>query len=139
MLRGLLPAGRSIWLPVVNALCILGSVVFVLGITENNPAYAMPQLHSVRAIPAFARKYGLPCSACHTAWPELNYFWMAFRDRGYQLGNERDSPVWQNPSDWPATVRITPNWHFERTSNQILDSTPAGSTGENVTQQGFDL
>ena len=28
----------------------------------------------LRAIPAFARKYGLPCSACHTAWPELNNF-----------------------------------------------------------------
>ena len=26
------------------------------------------------AIPAFARKYGLPCSACHEAWPMLNNF-----------------------------------------------------------------
>ena len=25
-----------------------------------------------KAIPAFARKYGLPCSACHEAWPMLN-------------------------------------------------------------------
>jgi hypothetical protein len=22
-----------------------------------------------QAIPAFARKFGLPCSACHEAWP----------------------------------------------------------------------
>ena len=28
--------------------------------------------HGLAAIPAFARKYGLACSACHTAWPELN-------------------------------------------------------------------
>ena len=26
------------------------------------------------AIPAFARKYGLPCSACHIGWPILNVF-----------------------------------------------------------------
>ncbi len=36
------------------------------------------------AIPAFARKYGLPCSACHEAWPKLNNFGLAFRDNGFQ-------------------------------------------------------
>jgi hypothetical protein len=95
------------------------------------------------AIPAFARKYGLPCSTCHTAWPELNYFGMAFRDRGYQLGNERDAPIWQNPSYWPVTSRITPNWHRESANNQQDDATTAGdgsSTGSTtVNQQGFDL
>ena len=30
--------------------------------------------HRAAGIPAFARKYGLACSACHTAWPELNSF-----------------------------------------------------------------
>ena len=60
------------------------------------------------AIPAFARKYGLPCSACHTAWPELNNFGQVFRDNGYQLMNDRDSPIWQNPSYFPIAFRITP-------------------------------
>jgi hypothetical protein len=32
------------------------------------------------AIPAFARKYSLPCSACHEAWPKLNNFGQVFRD-----------------------------------------------------------
>jgi hypothetical protein len=44
----------------------------------------------VQAIPAFARKYGLPCSACHEAWPKLNNFGQVFRDNGYQLGNDKD-------------------------------------------------
>jgi hypothetical protein len=95
------------------------------------------------AIPAFARKYGLPCSTCHTAWPELNYFGMAFRDRGYQLGNDRDSPIWQNPSYWPVTARMTPNWHRESTNNQLIDATPgdgsSGLTESSVKQHGFDL
>ncbi len=62
----------------------------------------LEELFSLRqpahAIPAFASKYSLPCSACHEAWPKLNDFGIAFRDRGYQLGNEKDSPIWQNPS-----------------------------------------
>src|SRR5947207_11489958 len=78
----------------------------------------------VHAIPAFARKYGLPCSACHEAWPKLNDFGIAFRDRGYQLGNEKDSPIWQNPSYWPITMRITPPWHKESSSNQVVDTVP---------------
>ena len=38
------------------------------------------------ALPAFARKYGLRCSACHESWPMLNYFGQKFKDNGYQLG-----------------------------------------------------
>src|ERR1700687_3445535 len=57
------------------------------------------------AIPAFARKYGLPCSACHIGWPILNVFGQQFRDNGYQIGNDRDSPIYQNPSYWPITFR----------------------------------
>jgi hypothetical protein len=102
-----------------------------------------PSIH-VRAIPAFARKYGLPCSACHTAWPELNNFGQVFRDNGYQLGNERDSPIWQNPSYFPITFRITPQWHRESTNNLAVDSIPGGGAGSTlvsgtVQQNGFDL
>ncbi len=97
----------------------------------------------ILAIPAFARKYGLPCSACHTAWPELTNFGQAFRDNGYQLMNERDSPIWQNPSYFPITFRITPNWHFEHTTNQPLDSTPGDPTSTTISKtvsvNGFDL
>ena len=94
------------------------------------------------AIPAFARKYSLPCSACHTAWPELNNFGQVFRDNGYQLENDRDSPIWQNPTYWPMTFRITPQWHRENTDHQPVDATPGDPTtlGEGkVLQHGFDL
>src|SRR5437867_1989376 len=68
----------------LSRLRVVAMFVFVLGmlLSLRPPA---------RAIPAFARKYDLPCSACHEAWPKLNDFGIAFRDRGYQLGNEKDS------------------------------------------------
>jgi hypothetical protein len=97
--------------------------------------------HRSSEIPAFARKYGLACSACHTAWPELNAFGQAFRDNGYQIGNDRDSPIWQSASYIPITFRITPNWHLESATKQPVDSVPGvnGVGPKTLTQSGFDL
>jgi hypothetical protein len=96
-----------------------------------------------KSIPAFARKYSLPCSACHTTWPELNSFGQRFRDNGYQLGNDRDAPIWQNPAYWPAAIRTTPQWHLERTDHQPVDAIPgdaaSGTVERTITQSGFDL
>ncbi len=88
------------------------------------------------AIPAFARKYGLPCSACHIGWPILNVFGQQFRDNGYQLGNDRDSPIYQNPAYWPITFRVTPNWHVESQNKVLIDQT---NTERTITTTGFDL
>jgi hypothetical protein len=100
-------------------------------------------VHSSRAIPGFARKYGLPCSACHTSWPQLNNFGQVFRDNGYRLKNERDSPIDHAPGYWPVAARITPQFRVDRTTNQPVDATagdPAsGHVGRTITQAGFDL
>ncbi len=92
------------------------------------------------AIPAFARKYGLRCSSCHEAWPMLNAFGQKFKDNGYQLMNDRDSPIWQNISYWPVTFRITPNWHRESTNKAQVDASTGPGTGEQqITSSGFDI
>jgi hypothetical protein len=99
---------------------------------------------NANALPAFARKYGLRCSACHESWPMLNYFGQKFKDNGYQLMNDRDSPIWQNPSYWPVTFRITPIWHRVSTGKVLVDTYPGGtlnpdSSVQRVTSSGFDL
>ena len=95
------------------------------------------------ALPAFARKYGLRCSACHESWPMLNYFGQKFKDNGYQLMNDRDAPIWQNPGYWPITFRITPIWHRVSTGKVAVDTytggAVSGSTIQRVTSSGFDL
>lgn len=101
-----------------------------------NRAYTEAYAHFSAEIPAFARKYNLPCSACHTVWPELNVFGQAFRDRGYQLGNDRDSPIWQAPAYFPLSFRTTPQLHVENTTHQPIDPAPSERT---ITQAGFDL
>ena len=61
------------------------------------------------AIPAFARKYGLRCTACHEAWPKLNDFGRAFRDNGYQILTGKDDTVTASPGYWPVSIRLTPS------------------------------
>jgi hypothetical protein len=110
------------------------ALLFLLAVLLPNPKPA-------NAIPAFARKYGLPCSACHITWPELNNFGQVFRDNGYQMMNDRDSPITRDPSYFPMTVRITPNWHRESASNQSVNT--SDGTGPDhigtITTTGFDL
>src|ERR1039457_1334585 len=94
------------------------------------------------ALPAFARKYGLRCSACHESWPALNNFGLKFRDNGYQLMNDRDAPIWQNPGYWPVTFRITPIWHRVSSLQQVdtyNSSGVSGSTAQRINSSGFDL
>lgn len=108
----------------------------ILGVFLSTPRRA-------HGIPAFARKYGLPCSACHEAWPMLNNFGQTFKDNGYQLGNDRDGPIYQEPSYWPIMFRTTPIWHRENNNRQAID-TVAGNPSSgllegSVTTSGFDL
>jgi hypothetical protein len=75
----------------------------------------------------------------------LNYFGQKFKDNGYQLMNDRDAPIWQNPGYWPVTFRITPIWHRVSTGKVSVDTYSGGAlTGTNaaivrVTKSGFDL
>jgi len=113
-----------------------GSILFsallllFIALIDSSPA---------RALPAFARKYGMPCSSCHEAWPKLSPFGQQFKDNGYQMGNDRDAPIFQSPAYWPVTFRITPNWHRESTSNALVDGSngPAGNEAQ-ITTHGFD-
>jgi hypothetical protein len=90
------------------------------------------------AIPAFARKYSLACSACHEAWPKLNSFGQNFKDNGYQLMNDRDSPIYYHPGYWPVAMRTTPHWHYESNGNVTVD-TADGTKEEAIHTSGFDL
>jgi hypothetical protein len=102
-----------------------------------------PGVQTAYGIPAFARKYGLPCSACHEAWPMLNNFGQTFKDNGYQLGNGRDAPIYHDPSYWPVMFRTTPVWHRENNNRQVVDVIPGNGSGgqieSSVTTSGFDL
>jgi hypothetical protein len=115
-------------------------IVLTVLLADTRPASAFPVPGAaVRALPAFARKYGMPCSSCHQGWPMLSPFGQAFKDNGYQLGNERDAPIYQNPAYWPVTFRITPIWHRENIDRAQVDGAAGvGGNEASVTTHGFD-
>jgi len=128
-------ARRTVRYSAVIANALL-AVIFILSLSY--PAFAAPlSVIKINALPAFARKYGMPCSSCHVAWPMLSPFGQAFKDNGYQMGNDRDAPIFQNPAYWPVTFRITPIWHRENTNRAAVDNTTSGEAS--VTTHGFDL
>ncbi len=70
------------------------SLLFVFSVA----AVIGTSLENASAIPAFARKYQTNCQTCHTAFPKLNPFGMAYRANGYRFpgGDEvfvKDDPV----------------------------------------------
>ena len=128
---------RSYWDNTPGGLARLGTTLFysvvllVVVLVDCRPASALP---------AFARKYGMPCSACHEGWPMLSPFGQKFKDNGYQLGNDRDAPIFQQAAYWPVTFRITPMWHRESTAKAAVDgSLGPGGNEATVTTHGFDL
>jgi len=86
------------------------------------------------AVPAFARKTGLACSACHEVWPRLNDFGQLFRDRGYRLDRDRDKPVDQDGSYWPLAMRTTVGYQWLR---QTLVPADSGTTDTQTGTFGF--
>ena len=84
--------------------CTVAAIVLALMIlSASQPAGALPGLRQKIWFALFC----LPRS-----WPMLNYFGQKFKDNGYQLMNDRDSPVWQNPcATGPSPSVSLPIWH----------------------------
>jgi hypothetical protein len=107
---------------------LLASLIFLLSI----PLTAKQAL----AIPAFARKYNLPCSVCHVpAFPKLNDFGNQFRDHGYQLGGDTDLPTNDTLTNgyWPVSLRTTVGYQAASLS-KVGDGT---TTTSNLTSGSF--
>lgn len=101
------------------------------------------------AIPVFARKYQTACTTCHyAAFPQLNAFGMAFRDRGYRIPPDdevyvKDTPVsmgvepWKKlfpNAVWPSDMPGLPPLSVRAASNFQVNPHRRTHTGET----GFD-
>ena len=49
--------------------------------------------HDAQGIPAFARKYNVNCTVCHTRPPQLNTFGERFLENGYQMPRTEDGGI----------------------------------------------
>ncbi len=73
-----------------------------------------------QSLPLFARKYDMPCTQCHLAFPRLNAFGNAFRQSGYRM------PASQGQSPWEDKVfplSLVANVGYTFVSTDAADST----------------
>jgi hypothetical protein len=100
---------------------------------------------SADAVPAFARRYGVTCSTCHTAWPALNSTGLNFKLSGYRRLNGIDvKPTTDDidlamgalhiPAIPPLSVVVTTGFDTETIKRRAADGTTASQTGSS-----FDL
>lgn len=90
---------------------LLAAPVFLVGLLAAD----------AEAIPAFARKHNLKCSACHDAFPKLNDFGLEYRDNGYQMGTGKDEPILYPPAYWPVSLRVKTGFEDVWKSRQSTD------------------
>src|SRR5260370_565685 len=77
-------------------------------------AYAAVRAYETHlGIPAFARKYGMKCSACHFAVPVLNAYGQAFKDNGYRMKNGTDDLRANEPGYWPIFAWLWKNYEYD--------------------------
>ncbi len=76
------------------------------------------------AVPAFARKYATSCQTCHSIFPKLNAFGVAFRLNGYRMPKETEEMIKEKPVSLgaPAYKRLWPKaiWPGEISSSVPL-------------------
>jgi hypothetical protein len=119
------------WLPLTVAFLLVGSylVIALPKKVQAGPAGSMPHLN---AVPQFARRYNLKCSACHTIVPVLNEQGFIFKRLGYRLppSLEKGQPA-PKISD---LVKKEPQWSL--TNNVAPAVTDFSYSAERTTQEG---
>jgi len=74
-------------------LCVSPNIVIALSILYGAILTFLLLPEQAQAIPPFARKYDMNCTACHTAPPILNQSGQRFLENGYQLPETEDGSI----------------------------------------------
>ena len=102
------------------------SLLVLIGLFSYEIGFLVSEAH---AIPAFGRKYGLPCNVCHVpGFPKLNDFGNQFRDQGYQFDADVDLPTHPNITMgyWPLSMRTTVGYQ----ASSVRTSPVVGTCGK---------
>ncbi len=102
--------------------------------------------NNAQAIPPFARKYNLTCTACHTAPPRLNPYGERFLENGYQLPGTENGGITGKRTLGDVSLDDVANYLGVRLRGNVLrnhsvkQQNPPGSdpgVAENKTEFGF--
>jgi len=102
------------------------------------------------AVAAFSRRYGVPCSTCHTVWPALNSTGYYFKLSGYRRLNGFDmKPTTQDidlamgaltiPTIPPVAVQASAGLDWQNIKREAADGTRASQTGSSLDLNNVSL
>ncbi len=102
------------------------------------------------AVPAFARRYGVTCSTCHSAWPALNATGWSFKMSGYRRLNGRDlEPTTKDielaqgalsmPTIPPLAITTTAGFDWQEIARHAADGTKGRQTGSSLDLNAVEL
>jgi hypothetical protein len=74
------------------------------------------------AIPAFARRYALPCHFCHDGFPKLSVLGEQFKERGFRLENDAT-----DAGEWWKSIPVSVRSSLRQTFEEEGDATTAGN------------
>lgn len=118
----------------IGAICVALAIWSGMLLLLSPPAWA---------VPAFARRYGVTCSTCHSAWPALNATGVAFKLSGYRSLNGFDmKPTTPDidlamgaltiPSIPPVSVVASSGLDLQSISRRAFDGTRASQSGSSL-------
>ena len=97
---------------------------------------------SALAVPSYSRRYGEPCSTCHTVWGALNGSGVQFRLSGYRAIGGKDLKPIVEDTELVKGVTIPATLPLSFVTGVGLDSRTearSGSNGSSNTSQGSSL
>ncbi len=59
----------------------------------------MVLVQTAGAMPAFARRYNMSCSSCHSPFPKLKSYGEQFMNNAYQLAEKEPIPTYKQTGD----------------------------------------
>ncbi|MFQ5902592.1 MAG: hypothetical protein ACE5JO_02780 [Candidatus Binatia bacterium] len=74
---------------------------------------------SSEAVPAFARKYRMECTVCHTRPPRLNTFGERFLENGYQIPGTQDGGIVEKIKLGNVTLDLVHNYFAVRPRGNV--------------------
>ena len=99
-------------------------------------AFVVPALTPGRgsALPLFARKYGMPCTSCHVAFPRLNAFGMQFRQNGYRIQGTPGQSPWE-AKEYPLSLVGNVGYDYTRADTADVVTGVRGSSSTSAFKQ----
>ncbi len=93
--------------------------LFRLSLLVATASVVVPQ--AADAIPAFSRRYALPCHFCHDGYPKLSVLGEQFKERGYRLDDDVTEIT-----DWLRSVPVSLRSTFRQTFEEGGDAQTRG-------------